>query len=163
MGIHDLTLNTAPAAADEFAMYDDSTAHTDRVTLATLGAGILSAVSHMDIGSFTRDTATASGNQSITGVGFLPTSIVFLAAVNGGSRMSIGFDDNTLNFCVYDNHNDAANTWGANSSASIVLNSGGGLVYAGSIGSFDSDGFTVAWVRTGAPTGTGTIFYWALR
>jgi len=116
------------------------------------------------VGSFTRDTATATGTQSVTGVGFQPSAVIFFAAVNNGSRASWGVDiGDSAGGRVSDDHNTGADTWAVGTGATIFAESGGGNQYSGFISAFGADGFTVSWTRTGVPTGTLTIIYLAFR
>jgi hypothetical protein len=113
------------------------------------------------VGSFTRDTATASGSQAITGVGFRPKAVVFLASQGSTKEMSVGFSDASSNLCIF--QQSTAGNFTTNSAAITLDESTGVSAYVGSISSFDSDGFTISWTRTGTPTGTATVYYMALR
>lgn len=112
------------------------------------------------VGSFTRDTATASGTQAITGVGFTPKAVIFLSVINSTSASSIGVDDGTTDGSV--NTLAAAWTFGTSGAAIDVIVSGTNQ-YQGSISSFDADGFTITWTKLNSPTGTITSAYLALR
>lgn len=114
------------------------------------------------IGSFTRDISTASGNQAVTGVGFEPTHGIFLAAEGNTNKMSIGFSDGTSNYALNDRHSVTADTWSVANADAISVFQGGGNAYAGDVNSWDSDGFTIAWTKTGTTTGTITIFYFVI-
>lgn len=115
------------------------------------------------VGSFTRDISTASGNQSITGVGFTPSAVMFFAGVSGTSRMSFGVDNATTLGDVGDDYVDSANTYAANSTNSIFLAVAAGANAVAKINSLDADGFTLAWTKTGAAVGTALITYIAFR
>jgi hypothetical protein len=116
------------------------------------------------LGSFTRDTSIASGNQSISGVGFVPRLVIFLAAVNSQTgEMSIGWSDGTLVQNVADNHNLVANTFFAGTNAAINMQGTAGVAaYVTAVG-MDADGFTLSWLKAGAKAGTATIHYLAIR
>lgn len=115
------------------------------------------------VGSFTRDVSTASGTQAITGVGFKPKAIMVVSAISGGaSRGSIGYADGSAAGCLYNAHNTSANQWGPATNM-IFLDSGGGANYKGDISSFDADGFTINWTKTGSPVGTAVCYFLALR
>ena len=109
------------------------------------------------VGTFTRDMTLASGTQGVVGVGFQP-SIVYFQATGNVSEMSWGFDTVTtgaFRSMIYDNHLSVANTWGRTTADSIFMEVvGGGTSYGGEISTFDTDGFTFNWQRTGSPTGT---------
>lgn len=115
----------------------------------------------MKIGTFLYDTATDSGTQDITGVGFKPSVVIFLAAVSYTNQMSIGFDDGTNSFCeaVYD-----TNQWAEEGSHSLSLWQTTAVVRAtGYISAFGADGFTITWQKIGAKTGTARVYYLAFR
>lgn len=112
------------------------------------------------VGTFTRDTSTASGSQAVTGVGFKPTTISFFANISSTVSQSYGVDDITTHFCVCYVGNDAAGIMRNDTSYSIVLyNSAGTAAAFGKISSFDADGFTISWNKSGSMTGTATIGY----
>lgn len=101
------------------------------------------------------DSATATGTQAITGVGFTPQVIIIFggnAGVGVGSA-SWGLDDGTSHV-IYDQHQIAANTYKVSTSIAIYDVHSSGNTYTGIINSFDSDGFTIGWTKTGSPTGT---------
>ena len=108
--------------------------------------------------TFTRDTATGAGNQSITGVGFRPRTIIFLA-VQSTHEMSIGFSDSTFGRHAL---SDVANRF-SNASGDYAVDAGLDLAiglythtsvyYSGKPISYDIDGFTLEWFRNGSPTG----------
>jgi hypothetical protein len=105
---------------------------------------------------FTRDVATA-GTQAVTGVGFTPKTIIAFA--NKGSvalrEMSIGFSDSGR---------VAANAFqlgvdgiGWSYSSTLVrLYASSGVYADAQVTSYDADGFTLTWSKTGSPTGTAT-------
>lgn len=116
------------------------------------------------IGTFTRDTSLATGTQSITGVGFKPRLVFFLfGSSSGGNSGSVGFDNVTNAGSLSNANSVTAGTWAVNASSSIIDTVGVGVTYTGNIQSMDSDGFTISWVKTGAPSGTLTGVYCALR
>jgi hypothetical protein len=116
-------------------------------------------------GIFTRDMTTATGSQAVTGVGFRPRLILFLAAEGSTSQASIGFDLAGSSRASISNRNaSAADVWArSGTSYSIYAEQGSGNVYAGGVTSFDADGFTVSWVKSGSPTGTLGVDYLAMR
>jgi hypothetical protein len=104
-------------------------------------------------GSFTINTST--GDQAITGVGFLPTGY-FLTTdaftttpTNGGTNIIVsGWADGTrqaVSTVRSDNAANPANTYRyqRTSKISAVLNTGGTTVFDASAVSLDSDGFTI--------------------
>jgi hypothetical protein len=105
----------------------------------------------------------ASGNQAITGAGFKPRAIFAFATASPGSagaQQSVGMasDGTPIANAVWAN---AANIAASNTvitlTQCIQIIDGGGQQYAGAVASFDADGFTLTWTRTGAKTGTLTV------
>ena len=119
--------------------------------------------SGMKIGTFTKNTADASGDQAITGVGFKPSKIIFFVMVDSTSEMSIGLDDGTLHYVLSDYYAFTAGDWSYRATASIELLQAAGISSLGVITAIGADGFTITWTKTGAKTGTATIIYMAFR
>ncbi len=116
------------------------------------------------VGSFTRDTATATGTQAVTGVGFKPSSVIFSANIGTTAAASwSGFDDGTIHTTMADYSFGSADTYNVYTDRSIELIIAAGKEYSGLISSMDSDGFTITWTKTSTPTGTATIIYMAFR
>lgn len=107
--------------------------------------------------SVTRDISTASGNQAVTGVGFVPTAVFLFCSVNTVAGVSLGFADSALGGGSVIQATDAATVFGVSTNAIYYGNQAGSTGVAGTIGSYDSDGFTIAWTKLGSPTGTLTI------
>ena len=123
---------------------------------------LLAGLTRFKVGSFTYDVSTASGTQAVTGVGFSPKAVVFLAGINGTSAMSAGIDDGSTAFVIIDDNVDAAGTYAVNSQSIGIATTAGGNAQ-GKITTLGADGFTITWTKTGSPTGTATIGYLALR
>ena len=116
------------------------------------------------VGLFSRDVSLASGNQSIAGLGFKPRSIIFMAAINGVTWMeSIGFNDGIIAIRKINTGNVAANQFYVLSDYSIEFHSNDTNKVHAKIVTFDLDGFTLAWVKTGTITGTASIAYFAIK
>lgn len=108
----------------------------------------------------TRDISTASGNQGVTGVGFVPRAVALFFGNAGASdaHASVGVDDGTSAYALYNNAGGSAGAFRIDTSHSLVYNTSEGVTsYTGKITSLDADGFTIAWTKTGSPTGTMTI------
>lgn len=115
--------------------------------------------SRFKIGSTTRDISTASGTQAVTGIGFAPKAVIFLAVVQSSTEASWGFDDATTHLSLR-----LQNTiWTNAATESIVYDDNAGKDYSGHISSMDSDGFTITWTKTGLPTGTLQVMYLAFK
>lgn len=131
--------------------------------------GIIRVESFSKAGSFTRSTTLGSGLQEISGLGFMPKSVIFLSAVSSvQGRMSIGFCDSSRNnFSIFNNHNAEAYSWTANENSSILIRQGinSEVQYYGKINQYNNDGFIVDWNKsTSAIDGEIiTVYYLALR
>ena len=124
------------------------------------GTAVVATAVSIKIGTFTRDTSLATGSQAVTGVGFTPKGVIFFAVQDNSAEASWGFDNVTGSYGI------GRRQAGTNldvSSASIYDSEGAGVSYTGVLASLDADGFTVSWTRNGAPTGTLTIQYMAIR
>lgn len=109
--------------------------------------------------SFTRDISLASGTQAVTGVGFKPRGIIFLAGTSAGTANigSWGVDDGTTHLSLIWFNASSANGFATSAAASIYANPVAGSNYQGYAQSFDADGFTISWTKGGTPTGTLTV------
>lgn len=128
-------------------------------TLKTYDGSAWRRVVRVDVGSTTRDMTTASGTQAITGVGFTPVAVVFLAIENSADEMSVGVDDGTNKSVISTADGVSADTWIHSDSFSIQLSESSGVSYAGVVSAFSTDGFTITWTRTGTPSGTLQLKY----
>ena len=140
-------------------------------SMRTLGTTALTACAGNDarlaqgqfkIGTFTRAMTAASGDVSYTGVGFQPNNILFLAHSTSGS-ISTGMDNGTSRYAV--------TTWGKTvpyyshtAYLSVSMIQSVTQLQTALVKSFDSDGFTLTWTRTGTPSaGDGTVYYMAFK
>jgi hypothetical protein len=110
------------------------------------------------INHFTRDTSLASSTQAVSGVGFKPSAVIFLAAETGDD-VSWGFDDGTKQREI---HLDVGANVSKTTNRSILLTDGTNS-YQGNISSIDTDGFTINWVKGNSPTGIATIMFMAFK
>lgn len=115
------------------------------------------------MGSFTRDVATASGTQDVASVGFKPSFVVFLSNIDSTPTMSIGIDNGTFHFCIFNYHTVTTEAFANTTSGSLyaVISSGNNCL--GSITTLGADGFTVTWAKTGSPTGSFVTGFIAFR
>jgi len=113
------------------------------------------------VGTFTKNMADASGNQSYTGIGF-KAAVIFFAGVNGADGDSKGIDDATTSGYAADDYADVPGGQAAGTGSSIVIVPAAGKSYAGHITSMDADGYTIAWTRTSTPTGIISVVYLAI-
>jgi hypothetical protein len=135
------------------------------ISADTLLFGTLS----VKVGSFTRDMTLASGTQVVTGVGFQPRTVLFLANVPNTGQASIGFGalPNTAtgpfdSFSLNSRTATSAGTF-SNNSGTVFAYQGASDYYTGNLSTFDSDGFTMSWVKTGTTTGTLEVNYIAFQ
>jgi hypothetical protein len=123
-------------------------------------------IKDLAVGTFTFDLATATGDVSYTGVGFVPRVVLFMGslAANGNvASWGIG-KSSSIGYSVYSRTGASAGTYGFSSSGICIT----GFVSAGNsnssmIKTMDSDGFTLTWTKTGAPTGTISVMYLAIK
>ncbi len=121
---------------------------------------------HYKVRTFTRVMSVASGNVAYTGVGFKPKALIFLANVLNGAvkANSVGFDDGTTRMQLL-NYTTTGADAGFNQTANAIylfddaatLN-----VNTAVVASFDADGFTLTWTKSGTPTNTANCGYLAI-
>jgi len=101
----------------------------------------------------TRDGTAASGDVSYTGVGFVPTSIHCLMSIDGTLFQSDGFSDSLKSSqCKLQS---AANVY-YNSAQLVNYSNRSTFDQYGVVKSYDADGFTLTWTKSGTPT-AGTL------
>ena len=97
----------------------------------------------------------ATGDVAYTGYGFRPTGIILLA-YRDVTRFSIGSSEPALaEKCLYTD--------------GVEPKGGGNMVYLGVaatnqaavVKTYDPDGFTLTWTKTGLPTGTASLHVFA--
>ena len=102
--------------------------------------------------SASRVLTAAAGDVVYTGVGFKPTSIICFSMVNGVNKpLTMGFADSARNTTVImkmatDNFN--------NFTTLIYAITSAGNYQTAIVKSYDDDGFTLTWTKTGSPEGT---------
>jgi hypothetical protein len=105
--------------------------------------------------TFTRVMSVASGSVAYTGVGFKPSTVVFVA---GGGSVNYGVSVSDSAFGaggVYDTGNGLT--------VAGIVSGSSGAYQSGVITSYDSDGFTINWTKVGSPGGTGTFYALCFR
>ena len=113
------------------------------------------------VGSFTRAQDGATATVAYTGVGFVPKALIFTWAVSGVVGGGVGFSDGT-------NHNSSnrATDNKQTLAAGFIIQTldNGSWAQDATVNSFDSDGFTLGWRRSGSsPAGTITVYYIAIK
>jgi hypothetical protein len=125
-------------------------------------------------GTITRDLTTAAGDLAVTGVLFKPTSIFAFSGSDIDDEVSIGAHASSSDVGAalryIDNAQNAnavyALTWNAalDKLGNWIESGAGGWTHSScTLGSYDTDGFTLAWVKTGSPTGSASIAYFVSR
>lgn len=105
--------------------------------------------------TFTRDSSTASGDQSVTLVGFVPTAILFFTTDASGN-LSYGWTDSAKNM-VYTGATIGGGTGFTSVTTYCIGITDTSTVNPATTGStgviktFDSDGFTITWTKHGSP------------
>jgi hypothetical protein len=153
-------IGAAIVDADLFII-DDGAGGTNRKTEASR-LQTYTTVS-VKVGSFTRDTATATGTQAITGVGFQPKAVIFTGAKNGTeSVVYCSFTDGTTDGQTYSREEETAGNRTSNIDLFQFHQSGSGNYNSAGL-TLDSDGFTISWTKAGTNSGTITAQYLAIR
>jgi len=124
------------------------------------GATVPEWAAGIKIGVTGYDTATATGTQAVTGVGFKPSHLILFAQVASTVEISWGFSNGTSDHCVL---NDLSTFFGRDSSYCIFLYQEPGIYTRATISALGADGFTISWTKVGAKVGTATIYYMAFR
>lgn len=145
--------NYTTVAGDMVMVYADTTTKFYLFPLRQSGA----AVKGTKISSFARDMTAATGNVAYTGYGAMPRGVTFMATSGVAGSASWGADDGVSPTVIYDNQNIVPSAYVAIGGSSILLQTGSGQVQAAAVATFDADGFTLTWTKTGTPTGSATI------
>lgn len=160
----------ARVAATDLLMTSITDQHVLYNNAGTLAGKVLSAA-QVKIGQFTHNTSDASGDYSITGVGFQPSVIIFFIHYGGGTAasyavLSFGLTNGTLQYNG-GTTNSGASIVGFTSSAQIWVYAyaGTGYSHTAVIKTLDADGFTYTITRAGSSAADAayTVSYLALR
>jgi len=146
-------LAATPADGDLLEIVDGGTV-SKKITVENL----INA-SSKKMGAFTYDVSTETGAVAIAGVGFKPSAIIFMGQIDSTVNWGFGLSDGIT-------HGGIAKITAAivsTNTSAIRLFIDAGNHQIGVINSFDADGFTIGWTKTGSPTGTGYIKYLAFR
>ena len=122
---------------------------------------VFAAVPRVKVGTFTRDLTTATGNQTISGVGFKLTSLDILASFTGSAdkASSVGFADASSSRCQsQDDQGKMSHT----NDLVVIWNTYPGVNQSGTLGSTYDDGFIISWTRNGNASGTAQLSYRAI-
>ena len=110
-----------------------------------------------------RDVADPDGPLSFTGFGFKPSAIIGLSKRNATLAFSVGFQAADIDGSVVLQISASTfqGTMGGVQIVSGFTSSGNG--WQGNLTSFDTDGFTVDYTKSGTPSGTISFGYIILR
>lgn len=104
---------------------------------------------------FTRDVAGGAGDVAYTGVGFVPTAIHFSYMTIDGKCVGTGYVDSSKDMVSYFSAQQAGYTTGDSATDKcIYVSNASGTNQQALLKTFDADGFTLTWNKTGSPTGT---------
>lgn len=97
----------------------------------------------------TRDMTAGSGSVAYTGVGFKPRCLLFFGAKAGATAtLTVGCADESKTI-ISMTQNQADSTWA--DQAYIYAQEAAGVYQVASVVSYDTDGFTLNWVKSGVP------------
>ncbi len=106
----------------------------------------------------TRDLAAGSGDVSYTGVGFTPTSMLMLANINLSLIFAIALVDSAK---ATEGIEIESSTF-SYKVAQLQLASSSGAFSTATVKSWDADGFTLTWTKTGS-AGTANLIFLCFR
>ena len=114
------------------------------------------------IGTFTRAMDAATGDETETlSFGFTPQIFVFLSSLDAKPGISVGFDNGTNHYSVYQAY--GGTNWYASGTHSIVITEDNGKSQSGLVKTISATELVITWTRTGATaSGTGNVFYLAI-
>jgi hypothetical protein len=163
-GLSALAVNSSGTA--NFSVIAGAAAALLRVNDAGTGV-IFSALSYAS-GSTSRDLSTANGAQSITGVGFTPKALL-VSATNQSSTIgswSIGWASGTApsaNLSMLSLATPKTIAVQPNQLAVVAGTTDNSTNQSVLATTFDVDGFTLQWTKSGSPTGTSNLIWFAMR
>lgn len=143
--------------ADALAALISPTANTHMI--ANAGGTAWESAAPYKIGSFTRDLSAAAGTQEVTGVGFKPSTVLFLSGISS-AMFAIGIDNGTIHCCC---GSEGGTPIFINTASVLLTNATGVDGQYASISAMDIDGFTLDWTKIGVPASVQTVYYLALR
>lgn len=153
----------ASSTDNAIALFNGTTGKIIKDSATLISALMAYADTRFKVGSFTNDLSAASGNQAVTGVGFQPKAVIMSASIVGGNKWgSIGLASSASAYNCFEF--DFSNSFVfIQPSFLTIVRTASGNYKTSVLASFDVDGFTVTFTKTGTPTGTQTINYLALR
>lgn len=116
------------------------------------------------VSSFSYQMTTATMTTAITGLGFKPRAIDFYSTAQGQiGAASWGFSaEGSGSQLIFDDYASSSNTYNA-AAVCILIETGVGTFQSAFVQSYDNDGFTLSFAKTGSPIGSATVRYKAQR
>lgn len=106
--------------------------------------------------AFTRSMTAATGSVAYTGVGFKPSSIRFTWCINNTATGGMGDVDSSFTSGGITNYGLGSlitfNGLGGNAINAYEADGTASKIQAATVTSYDSDGFTLSWIKTGSPS-----------
>lgn len=154
------TLTNKTLTAPVIATITNTGTLTLPTTTGTLSLGLSSKML-----AATRDMSIATGSVSYTGVGFRPTCLQAFASNTALSTNNAvnGYCDSALNQAALRAGIATPGQYVYLASVLIYLAGADTAYQTFAVTSFDADGFTGTWTRTGAPGGTQSIAFLAFK
>jgi len=158
------TIKTTIVAAINEVLGLLNTHKADKASLTELAHIKIDAAGSMDAGGvytpggfktilITHDMSV-TGTQTITGVGFVPRAVI---AIGGIAPVSIGTISNGgVSYNIASNAGGVAGNWTLVDGLMKIIIAAGAEATA-TLTSYDSNGLTLTWTKTGTPTGTAYI------
>lgn len=109
----------------------------------------------------TRDLAASSGDVSYTGAGFKPTVIIAFGSMDNFFISSFGFSDSSLGKRAVWTQPASSTFLGRENL--VFFSTAVGSDQIAVVKSYDDDGFTLTWAKTGTPSGTSAIAFLCFR
>lgn len=146
-----------------------STTTTGVVSIAAAGTDYQAALTapmvygdtRFTVGYISRDVSL-TGTQESPSIGFTPKGVIFFGAVAAASMYSFGMDATSGTPMTIHGTSTTVPTMSLDGDDSINITTGAAYTEA-HVTTWGSDTFTITWVKTGSPTGTAYIGYFALR
>jgi hypothetical protein len=158
----DATVTTAKLADSSVSLAKLTASGTKDATTFLRGDNTFAATSSTissQMIQVTYDISTANGNLAITGVGFAPETVISYQTVSNTPKWSFGMGTKPDNdyHCTVNNYLNNADNAAEEARLISVYTSANPDRAQANIGSWDSDGITLAWTKTGSPTGTAVL------
>ena len=106
----------------------------------------------------TRDTSAATGTVAYTGANFTPKAVLVFAGKAASVANAIGFAENVGTGEMMNWYSSGgAGFYSVTSNLLTLIEAGGANYNIVSVASWDTDGISLTYTKTGSPTGTADI------